>query len=204
MVEPRLPARFATRLNGVSRAPGYPGRFHRLASVGEVPATLVRQPANPADPNAIEVHAVGVLVGWIEAHTAARLAPHLDAGEVFVGSLEVVVNPGYREQPAAVVLLRRLSRPVGTPHCDQAWRTVAMSDIDPTDALVLLAVARTADECVVAGLAVDVQPEDIAERTGLTRHDADAALYRLAERGLVRRSGHAWLPQDADTRADAA
>jgi len=44
------------------------------------PLTLLRDPDNPHDPNAIAVHAGGERVGWVPRELAAELAPELDAG----------------------------------------------------------------------------------------------------------------------------
>jgi HIRAN domain-containing protein len=46
------------------------------------PLELRRDPDNPHDPNAIQVHPVGggAQVGWVPRELAAELAPELDAG----------------------------------------------------------------------------------------------------------------------------
>ncbi len=46
------------------------------------PLELRRDPANPHDPNAIQVHPAdgGEQVGWVPRELAAELAPELDAG----------------------------------------------------------------------------------------------------------------------------
>lgn len=54
----------------------------------DVTCTLRRNPDNPHDPNAIEVHVDGVMVGHIPAHLAARLAPDLDTGFAWHAAVE--------------------------------------------------------------------------------------------------------------------
>jgi hypothetical protein len=46
------------------------------------PLVLQRDPGNPHDPNAIQVHPAdgGAQVGWVPRELAAELAPELDAG----------------------------------------------------------------------------------------------------------------------------
>jgi hypothetical protein len=46
------------------------------------PLELRRDPGNPHDPNAIQVHSTdgGAQVGWVPRELAAELAPELDAG----------------------------------------------------------------------------------------------------------------------------
>lgn len=43
-----------------------------------LPALLVREPANPADPNAVAVHIDGKKVGFLRKEDAARIAPIVD------------------------------------------------------------------------------------------------------------------------------
>lgn len=67
---------------------------------GIVIATLVREPDNPSDANAVQVRLDGVPIGYIEAHEAAHFQP------VFAWSGDVVELP-----------VRR-SRRVKSPHFD--------------------------------------------------------------------------------------
>lgn len=71
---------------GVTFVPGYPDFVHKMRTHGDDKrwaATLVRNPQNPYDSNAIEVHVAEVgMVGHLPARdgTAANIAPLLDAG----------------------------------------------------------------------------------------------------------------------------
>lgn len=56
------------------------------------PAELVREPENPFDPNAVAVHADGVIVGHYNKGMARRLAKLLDGGEPLVASF-IEVDP---------------------------------------------------------------------------------------------------------------
>jgi HIRAN domain len=63
------------------------GQHHAEALLSDAvapgrPLLLRRDPANPHDPNAIQVHPAdgGAQVGWVPRELAAELAPELDAG----------------------------------------------------------------------------------------------------------------------------
>jgi len=50
-----------------------------LTGIGAgVPAVLVREPKNPADPNAVAVYINGSKVGFLRKEDAARIAPIID------------------------------------------------------------------------------------------------------------------------------
>lgn len=53
------------------------------------PLTLVREPTNAYDPNAVQVWAQGTHVGYVKATNARALARYMDAGgkTAFVGKL---------------------------------------------------------------------------------------------------------------------
>lgn len=87
-----LPATWTVKVVGVTFCPTYPRNLYALQSVLDqgpryeaLVATLVRNPDNPHDSNAVEVH-VPVLgehakIGHVPKHIAARLAPELDGGQ---------------------------------------------------------------------------------------------------------------------------
>lgn len=80
-----LPARFPARVVGGSFNPGYPGSWYR--AVGErAPLSLLRQPDNPADPQAVAVvrDDTGMVLGHLRRHVASRLAAELDDGVLWV------------------------------------------------------------------------------------------------------------------------
>lgn len=65
---------------------------------------LVRNPANEFDANAIEVHVVGAgMIGHLDRHTAAVLAPLLDGGATYTVVVKPRVDPDHRENPGATV-----------------------------------------------------------------------------------------------------
>lgn len=105
--------------------PHYPNNIHQLAQLqqqaaasqgaeGEVgvPGVLQRNPQNPYDTNAVEVHvpALGML-GHIPAKdgTAAKLAPVLDAGVQFHVEVFARILEDKPEQPGCSVRLTRVS-----------------------------------------------------------------------------------------------
>ena len=115
----RLPRRFSVRLVGVTFAPGYPETIGKLEATwvsrelrGEEPvpikAVLRRDPANPHDSNAVAVLVDGDHLGHIPANMAARLAPLLDAGEVWSCEVtDVVTDPNRPANPGVTVRLAR-------------------------------------------------------------------------------------------------
>lgn len=101
---------FTVRLTGVTFMDGYPDSLHRLAepaaqahSSGEpIAAILRRQPDNPTDPNAVQVHvpALGGMVGWLPRSIAAQVAPRIDSGERWAASVRgVAINDDHPERP---------------------------------------------------------------------------------------------------------
>lgn len=77
---------------------------------GTLAATLVRDPSNAVDANAIEVHApcIGKMIGHLPAKVAAKLAPLMDAGENWTAEFtEVFVNPNHPDRPGIGVDIRK-------------------------------------------------------------------------------------------------
>lgn len=118
----RFPSRLTTRVVGVSFVDGWPENMGRLElevrrhelfeDVAEAPpaVTLVRRPDNPYDANAVEVHVDRVgMIGHLDARTASRLAPRLDAGEAWAGEVaEVVVDENHPGHPGISVSIHRV------------------------------------------------------------------------------------------------
>lgn len=122
---------FRTAADG---APFYPANLHRLAEIHEqrqaadvraggdgsgvpVPLILIRDPENPADPNAVEVHAPILgrggagWVGFVPRDLAAKLAPSMDRGDVWEARLDrVLVMPEHPDRPGASVVIERTVR----------------------------------------------------------------------------------------------
>lgn len=106
---------------GVSFTAGYPGNLHALASHWElanrepIPVVLIRNPANPHDSNAIEVHvpALGDLgmIGHLRRDLAAHLAPLLDAGELWQAWIyQLRINPHHPDRPGIDIGIRPVDR----------------------------------------------------------------------------------------------
>jgi hypothetical protein len=79
--------------------------------VVDTPVELRREPANPADPLAVAVYAVGALgapwrVGYLDRSVAARLAPRMDRGASFRGRVDGFVGEpdGRWVRPLVLVL----------------------------------------------------------------------------------------------------
>lgn len=102
---------------GVSFTPSYPANIHALAqavsAVAVVPIDLRRNPANPHDPNAVEVHCPALpdaltMIGHVSRENAARLAPLMDAGIQFVAEVYAVrIDPLHPERPGVDIAIRR-------------------------------------------------------------------------------------------------
>lgn len=103
------------RAAGVTFMPGYPDNLHRLHGLalaawgaGEsVACVLIRNPDNPVDRNAIEIHVPSIgHVGMVPGEIAYRLAPKLDAGlQVQAAVIGVAINLDHTERPGLQVAL---------------------------------------------------------------------------------------------------
>lgn len=115
-----LPATFETAVVGVTFTPHYPDNLHELDLLafeaearGEpVVAVIVRNPLNPYDANACEVH-VPVLgemamVGHLPRDLAERVANALATGETWAASVELVrTHDDHPDRPGLVVRMER-------------------------------------------------------------------------------------------------
>ena len=124
-----LPAKMSTKVVGCSFVPSYPGVYLTLAAVvegGLIPLLkLVRDPDNPADPNAVAVRSAkrGTHLGHLPAALAARIAPEMDDGTFWmIESYEVLVMPGHEHQPGLSLNLRRMQE--GSGSLSDSYRTV--------------------------------------------------------------------------------
>jgi len=114
-----LATRFDFDVAGESFRPGYPETLLRFAEVlrssrpGERLAVVLRRdPHNPHDPNAIEVHIPGDAghVGFVPGELARMLAPMLDSGErIRASAVEVRVRDAAPDRPGLTVSLQRVS-----------------------------------------------------------------------------------------------
>lgn len=104
------------RVAGVTFAPNYPESFHLLriamieaaADAEGLAVVLKREPSNPHDINAIEVHvpALGHRVGHIPRHIALKWAPRLDARETPRAWVSwVPVDPGNEHRPGIDIVV---------------------------------------------------------------------------------------------------
>ena len=93
---------------------GWDGSAEDLEFSGVVEVLLYRNPENPYDANAIEVHVPSLgrrsMIGHVPRDLAARLAPSLDRGDkwdVRLGS--VLVDPEHEDNPGALVVMECIS-----------------------------------------------------------------------------------------------
>lgn len=81
-----------------------------------LPLVLRRDPDNPHDPNAIEIHAPDLgrdktWIGFVPKEIAARWAPSLDRGDEWVARLtDIPIKPEYPRKPGAQVQAECISR----------------------------------------------------------------------------------------------
>lgn len=129
-----------TFLAELAHGADYPGEFHRLAEIIEkrkeasldwhapgdattisehapdcVPVLLYRNPENPYDANAIEVHVPMLgrrsMVGHVPRELAAEMAPVMDSGEQLDAEVvHVLVEPGHEDNPGILVQVNQTSK----------------------------------------------------------------------------------------------
>lgn len=103
---------------GVTFVPYYPTNLHLLADITtgltdeRLPVILVRNPANPYDANAVEIHipALGemAMIGHVPRDQAARLAPLMDSGIEFVAEVAWCrIDPAHYDKLGIDVAVRR-------------------------------------------------------------------------------------------------
>jgi hypothetical protein len=112
-------AAFITKVVGVTYTPNYPRWVEILMSWcgdrerEQIAGVLIRNPSNPHDENAIEVHvpALESCVGFLPTRLAAYIAPKLDEGWrpiVEVWAVRNLVDPEY---PGVRAKIRLVSPP---------------------------------------------------------------------------------------------
>lgn len=120
---PMPDAQFHVKVVAVSFIPAYPGNFWMIQDMMEqegshaepIKVVLIRNPQNEHDTNAIEVHVPSLgedgMVGHLMRPLAARIAPEMDSGTEWAGSVEaILVTPGQEHQPGMLIRLDRVGR----------------------------------------------------------------------------------------------
>lgn len=111
----RLPNPLPLRVVGVSFVANYPENLLQIHDNlqtgnfrGKYELSLIREPDNPHDSNAIRVLVNGKPVGHIPANLAKPLAKRIDAGKRYRGWVdEVLIDPEHPERPGLAVILAR-------------------------------------------------------------------------------------------------
>jgi hypothetical protein len=111
---------FGAKVVGVSFVPGYPDNLHRLSAASDearrlgepLTALLKRNPDNPYDANAIEVHVPslgeGGFIGHLTRPIVARMAPEMDAGDVWLAEVgDVLIDPDHMDRPGISINCKR-------------------------------------------------------------------------------------------------
>ena len=102
---------FHTKIVGVS----FEGRQDRVLglALGDE-LQLVREPANPYDPNAVAVRYGTLALGFLRREIAKRLAPKIDAGTRYTARVASVTGGGERNTGVNIAV-RRVSAPGSAP-----------------------------------------------------------------------------------------
>lgn len=100
----------STRIAGVSFSDDYPDNLKLLTeSHFFLEASLIREPDNEHDPNAIAVLCGGSLIGRLPRSLAEKLAPKLDAGEKWrVIKAEILIHPEHEDRPGVEIKLEKV------------------------------------------------------------------------------------------------
>lgn len=106
---------------GVTFTRGYPANLLLLRDIqaeaidsGEpLTVVLVRNPQNPHDANAVEVHVPALadmaMIGHVDRDNAARLAPRMDGGDRFLAHVAAVrVDPDHTDRPGIDIAIARI------------------------------------------------------------------------------------------------
>lgn len=104
-------ARLETKVVGVTFHDGYPGTFHKWSQLepGRYPnCTLIREPDNEHDPNAVAVKVGRTIVGHVPRDLAVRVAEVMDSGtEVTARVLSVETYPELPDNPTMTIEITR-------------------------------------------------------------------------------------------------
>jgi len=104
-----MPQVFEVPVVGVTFQPTYPNAVATLHE--DEPVRVVRDTGNPSDPNAVRVEDEdGVVLGYIPAPIARRLAPELDAGVAYEVTIRPLINPQHAERPGAMLHFTRVEK----------------------------------------------------------------------------------------------
>ena len=106
---------------GVTFTRGYPGNILLLRDIAEaaesagerLSVVLIRNPKNPHDANAVEIHipALGdmAMIGHVPRNEAARLAQRMDDGDRFVSEVAWCrIDPEHTDRPGLDIAISRV------------------------------------------------------------------------------------------------
>jgi hypothetical protein len=104
-----MPNTFEVPVVGVTFQPTYPAALATLHN--DDPVNVVRDTGNPTDPNAVRVEdADGIVLGYIPAPIARRLAPEMDAGVLFAVTIRPLINPQHTDRPGAMLRFTKVQK----------------------------------------------------------------------------------------------
>jgi len=76
-----------------------------MENLTNITGTLRRNPQNPHDPNAIEVHGPTGMLGHLSASVASYMAPMIDRGIRYHVLLEPRIDPDHPENPGVTAIV---------------------------------------------------------------------------------------------------
>lgn len=91
---------------GVTFVKGYPKNIQGLVTSPFVEVQLIRNPKNPYDKNAVEVHFEDAMLGHLPREVAARVAVVMDEGGSYLATIyRVRISPENPNNPGLDLLL---------------------------------------------------------------------------------------------------
>lgn len=105
---------FSFKAVGVSFHPDYPENLLRLRETlglagGAGEASLIREPDNEHDPNAVAIFVGGTVVGHAPRAVAQFVGPMLDDGTLVRATATVLIDPDHEDRPGLLVECERVT-----------------------------------------------------------------------------------------------
>ena len=100
-------SKFEVKVRGVTFHPGYPENLYEIEQWwerGPREGSLIREPDNEHDANAVAVFIGGEIIGHVPAFLARDLAPLIDAGQHYtISDFSVLIDPEHKDRPGLLI-----------------------------------------------------------------------------------------------------